>query len=288
MRFLLSWLFVSVIVVSCKKNDPVPQPIGVEAKTMLNISYGSDPLQKMDVYLPEDRSITTTKVIFLIHGGAWSSGDKSGSNPIVDTLKRRLPSYAIININYRLSNGITNLFPTQEQDVSAAVNFIYNKRAEYLITDKFVLAGESAGGHLSLLQAYKNTTPVKIKAVVSFFGPTDLTAMYNNYIATSNTTLSTGLAQVIGATPTTNAAIYTNSSPSNFLSGAVPTIFFHGSNDPLVSPTQSSNIYQALLTANIASSYTLYPGLGHGDDWTAATFNDAFNKITVFLNINVP
>ncbi len=286
MRKLITLLSITVVLFSCKKNDTV-QPFVLEAKTMLNVSYGNDPLQKLDVYLPADRSTATTKVIILIHGGAWSSGDKSASNPFVDTLKRRLPSYAIININYRLSNGVTNLFPTQEQDVSTAVNFVYSKRSEYLVSDKFVLAGESAGGHLSLLQAYKNSTPVKIKAVVSFFGPTDLTAMYNNYINTSNTTLASGLAQVVGATPTTNAAIYTSSSPSNYLPGAVPTIFFHGSSDPLVSPSQSSNIYQALLSANIATSYTLYPGLGHGDDWTAATFDDAFNKITIFLNANV-
>ncbi len=288
MRIIVSWLLVSVFLFSCKKDDPQSQPFVLEAKTMLNVSYGNDPLQKMDVYLPTDRSTNNTKVIFLIHGGAWSSGDKTASNPFVDTLKRRLPSYAIININYRLSNGVNNLFPIQEQDVSAAVNFIYNKRTEYIISDKFVLAGESAGGHLSLLHAYKNSTPVKIKAVVSFFGPTDLTSMYNNYISTSNTTLANGLAQVIGATPASNPSIYSASSPSNYLSGAVPTIFFHGSNDPLVSPSQSNNIYQSLLSANISSSYTLYPGLGHGDDWTAATFDDAFNKITVFLNANVP
>ena len=49
-----------------------------------------------------------------------------------------------------------------------------------MISDKFVLLGASAGGHLSLLHAYKYTTPVKIKAVVDFFGPTDLVDMYNN------------------------------------------------------------------------------------------------------------
>ncbi len=287
MRIILTWACLSLLLISCKKDNNELLPTGIEARTMIDVSYGNDPLQKLDVSLPANRSTTSTKVIFLIHGGAWSSGDKSASNPFVDTLKRRLPTYAIININYRLSTGIANLFPTQEQDVSAAINFIYSKRAEYLISDKFVLAGESAGGHLSLLQAYKNSAPVKIKAVVSFFGPTDLAAMHANYISSNNIPLANGLAQVIGATPTSNPGIYNTSSASNYLTGAVPTIFFHGSNDPLVSPSQSANIYQSLLSANISTSYTLYPGLGHGDDWTAATFDDAFDKITIFLNTNV-
>ena len=76
MRIILSWLFVSIVLISCKKDDPQPQPFVLEAKTMLNISYGNDPLQKLDVYLPADRSNTNTKVIFLIHGGAWSSGPR--------------------------------------------------------------------------------------------------------------------------------------------------------------------------------------------------------------------
>ncbi|MEI9807388.1 MAG: hypothetical protein WDO16_05610 [Bacteroidota bacterium] len=68
----------------------------------------------MDVYLPAGRSKTTTKLIILIHGGAWATGDKSDFNVFVDTLKIRLPDYAICNINYRLANIGGNFFPTRK------------------------------------------------------------------------------------------------------------------------------------------------------------------------------
>ena len=42
-------------------------------------------------------------------------------------MKKRLPDYAIFNINYRLSTGISNLFPLQENDVKAALQFIFSK-----------------------------------------------------------------------------------------------------------------------------------------------------------------
>ncbi|MBK7289650.1 MAG: alpha/beta hydrolase fold domain-containing protein [Chitinophagaceae bacterium] len=72
-------------------------------------------------------------------------------------------------MNYRLGAlPANNPFPTQELDIKTAVDFIYNNRADYLISDKYVLMGASAGGHLSLLHAYKYTNPVKIKAVVDF------------------------------------------------------------------------------------------------------------------------
>ena len=110
---------------------------------------------------------------------AWNSGDKSDFNPYVDSLKKREPSYAIFNVNYRLANT-PDLFPAQEQDIKAAIEFIYNKRTEYHISDKFVLIGASAGAHLALLQGYKYSFPVKPKAIIDFFGPTDLIEMYNN------------------------------------------------------------------------------------------------------------
>src|SRR5258705_7147659 len=174
--FMKRGLLIVALVVflfSCKKennSDPGPVPVQVPEKTELNVGYGTDPMQKMDVYLPASRTTTATKVIILIHGGGWSSGDKADFTAYVDTLKKRIPGYAIFNINYRLATGAVNLFPTQENDVKAAIEFIYNKRSEYIISDKFVLLGTSAGGHLSLLQAYKYSTPVKIKAIVDFFG----------------------------------------------------------------------------------------------------------------------
>ena len=86
---------------SCGKNDPAPAPAPATATTMSNVSYGTDANQKMDVYLPANRTTATTKVIILVHGGSWVSGDKADIASFVDTLKRRVPDYAIININYR-------------------------------------------------------------------------------------------------------------------------------------------------------------------------------------------
>ena len=144
---LLMILFILAFIVSCKKDDGSEEDMSV---SMLNVSYGTNAQQKMDVYLPATRSATTTKVMIMIHGGGWNTGDKVDFNEYVDSLKKREPSYAIFNINYRLANT-PDLFPAQELDVKAAVEFIYNKRQEYNISDKFVLVGGSAGGHLALL-----------------------------------------------------------------------------------------------------------------------------------------
>ena len=285
MKPLYLLLISSFVLFSCKKNNSTnPGPTPIAEKTDLNVAYGTDGQQKIDMYLPAGRTNSTTKVIILIHGGGWSTGDKADFTAYVDTLKRRLPGYAIFNINYRLAAGTSNLFPTQENDVNTAISFIYSKRNEYVISDKFVLLGTSAGGHLSLLQAYKYVTPVKIKAVVDFFGPTDLVDMYNN--PASIFAPPAALAAVVGATPSTNLTLYQQSSPINFVTAQCPpTIILQGGVDVLVSPSQSATLNNKLQTLGVIHQYVFYPTENHG--WTGPNLVDSFDKITVFLNANV-
>ena len=289
---LFRYLSVIIIIsffISCKKttDNGGGGTNTTAAQTLPNVAYGTDAAQKMDVYLPANRTVASTKVMIMIHGGGWSTGDKIDFASFIDTMKRRLPDYAIFNINYRLSTGTANLFPTQENDVKAALQFIFNKSAEYLISDKYVLIGASAGAHLAMLQGYKYTTPVKPKAIVSFFGPSDLTDMYNNP-AGGNPVLSVALAQAIGATPASNAALYNSSSPVTFIAAGVPpTILLHGSADPLVNYNQSVAVKNKLTAAGVVNQYILYPGKGHGDDCGNTIYADAFNNIQAFLVANV-
>jgi acetyl esterase/lipase len=274
---------------SCSKSDDNGGGSGtnVAEKIMPDVAYGTDPLQKMDIYLPANRTTSTTKVMIYIHGGGWISGDKADLNGAgLDTLRKRFPDYAVFNLNYRLAAiPATNQFPAQEYDVKTAVEFIYNNRANYLVGDKFVMVGGSAGGHLALLHAYKYATPVKIKAVVDFFGPTDMVDMYNN----PGSYPQSGIALLMNGTPTTNTSLYLQSSPLTFATAAnaCPTIILQGDLDLLVNANRQSRILQTrLTTAGVINQYVPYPLLGHGP-WNDATNTDALNKIQPFLAANV-
>ncbi len=283
MRYLFFIIFSLGFITSCKKDDvEVEGPLKEE--TFTDVAYGTDPKQKMDIYLPAGRT-DTTKLIVLIHGGAWMEGDKADFASYVPVLKQRLPGYAIINMNYRLASlPSTNAFPTQENDVKSAINFIYNKRSEFHISDKFVLLGASAGGHLALLHAYKYQSPIKIKAVVSFFGPTDMTGMYN---AQASPLTQMGIQLLVGGTPTSHPVLYQQSSPIYFANAqSPPTILLHGGLDPIVPVNQATSLKTKLQTAGVVHQYHLYPTEGH-DVWSASNMNDAFSKIETFIKANV-
>ncbi len=287
MKSLASSLFFLLIgFSSCTKTTGKDDVVNtLSPSSSLNVAYGSNAAQVMDVYLPANRTTATTRVIIMIHGGAWSSGDKADFNAFVDTLKRRMPTYAIVNINYRLASGSNNIFPTQENDVKAAADFIHTKRIEYNISDKFVLMGASAGAHLALLHSYKYPDPVNIKAVVDFFGPSDMVKMYQQPAPLVPPAF---ISSLIGGTPTQLPVLYQQSSPINFINAqSPPTIILQGGLDLLVSPSQSEAVKNKLSQAGVANQYVFYPSGGHGD-WDAATFADAFNKIQAFLSVHVP
>lgn len=281
---LLTSFLLGTLLLSCQKDiDPIPVDSNLTEKVTLNSTYGSAPLQNMDVYLPAGRTTASTKVLVLIHGGSWHTGDKTELTEYVDSFRRRMPDYAVFNINYRLAVTPNNLFPTQENDVKSAIEFIDSKTQEYSISKTFVLAGVSAGGHLALLQGYKHQNPVKPRAIVSFFGPTDLYEMYYN---PTSPLISFKLAEVVGKTPVQDSVLYARSSSINFVnSTAPPTLLLHGGADPLVKASQSTALRDKLTAAGVVNSYVFYPGEGHG--WYGATLSDSFNKLQAFLQANV-
>lgn len=270
------------ILTSCQGNASlaVSDNFGVE-KNVRDTAYGKDSLQRMDIYLPANRSVEHTKAMVLIHGGGWNGGSKGEFAPYIDTLKKRLPDYAIFNINYRLVNN-GNLFPAQEKDVKAAIDYIVANAAQYGInSNELVLLGFSAGGHLALLQGYKYNTP-KIKAVIDFFGPTDLISMYNK---PWHPLVPYALQMVTGTTPAANKTLFEQSSPVYFINQQTPpTLILHGQNDNVVDVSQSKELKAKLDAAGITNDMVIYPGERHG--WYGKTLSNSFDRVEAFLKKN--
>lgn len=279
MKQLILFFCCSILLLACGKEGTDTGNDTTKAKTILNVAYGSDAKQNMDVYLPANRTTASTKLIILVHGGGWTEGDKADFNPYVLLLQQKFPNHAIININYRLNSGSNNRFPAQENDVKAALEFINTKRNEYFISDKWAILGASAGGHLALLQAYKYASPVKLKAVISFFGPTDLVDAYYNPV---NPLVPLLLQNITGTTPQINSIVYEQSSPITFVNAqSCATLLLHGAKDPLVPLSQSQLLQVKLQAFAVPNQLVVYPNGGHG--WDGADLIDSFSKIENFL-----
>ncbi|RYY99868.1 MAG: alpha/beta hydrolase [Chitinophagaceae bacterium] len=240
------------------------------ADSLVNEIYGSDPSQSMDVYLPAGRftneglptssADSSTPVLIMIHGGAWSSGDKSEFNPYIAQIRQQLPHWAIANINYRLAQPPANVFPTQESDVQAAINYVYAHRSQWHVSDRFALLGYSSGGQLALLHSYKRATPVAIKATVAYAGPSDMVDLYDY----QPPQLQLGLQFLLGGSPATNPVLYQQSSALTFVGPHnPPTFLVHGGLDSMVRYQQSERLSARLGAQGVPASYHFYPNELH-------------------------
>lgn len=257
----------------------VEEQVLTSKKELINLNYGDDPRQVMDVYLPAGRSTESTPLLIYIHGGAWIDGDKSEFLQVKSLAENSLSNFAFVSINYRLYDFISgsNQFPTQENDIASAINFIENNLTEWNVSSNLILSGASAGAHLALLQAYK--APVnKFEAVIAFFPPTDLNALFGFSVFTAQ-----GLSAILGGSPDQNPNLYISSSPSNFVTRtSPPTILFHGELDTVVPIIQSELLANLLSESEVRHELFRVPNQGHG--FSPETYEMAFEQIKNFLN----
>ncbi|PKP89827.1 MAG: esterase [Alphaproteobacteria bacterium HGW-Alphaproteobacteria-14] len=119
-------------------NAPAPQ----------TLSYGSNPLQALDLWVPEGAK--SAPLVLFVHGGGWKRGSKDNATG------RSLPGhmleqgYSFASINYRLVPDAT--VEQQAADVAASLAYLL-KKADSLGIDRsrVVLTGHSAGAHLVAL-----------------------------------------------------------------------------------------------------------------------------------------
>ena len=275
-------ILLSIYLNSCSnESNEIPiVPETLSYREILNVSYGNDNQQVFDIYLPENRDLNT-KVMILVHGGGWTSGDKSEMNSIKDLYLQNLPNIAIVNINYRLSTQNNPPYPMQIDDITAIINYLKANKNEYVISENFGFLGVSAGGHLALLWSYAFDSNNNVNMVASIVGPTNFTDPA--YLNNTNPVLQ-ALLNIYGIN--TSIEFLEEISPLHRVkSTSPPTILFYGGQDPLVPSTQGIDMRDRLIELGVENNFILYPNAGHG--WEGVDLLDTWNKIITFTNSNL-
>ena len=271
-------LFLGLLF-SCSSNDDkaaAAPALPLTEQTLANVAYSTDPQQKMDVYLPANRA-TDTKVVIVIHGGAWVEGDKADMAGVAAIVHERFPDYAVVNINYRLATQSSPAFPKQTEDLRKVINFL--KDSNYTISDDYALVGASAGAHIAMLYSYKYDTAHEVKVVCNIVGPADFSDP-----AYVTHPLYSFAAQALLGTPNVTEQMIADVSPINHITAqSPPTITFYGGVDPLIPSSQGPRLKAALDAAGVYNEFYFYPEGGHAN-WNQATFDDVYARFTAFFN----
>ncbi|HJW54751.1 MAG TPA: alpha/beta hydrolase fold domain-containing protein [Burkholderiaceae bacterium] len=124
-------------------------PAGI--RVVRDVAYGSDELQRFDVYGPAQAK--SAPVIFMVHGGGWARGDKAMRTVIENKVAHWVPKgFVVISTNYRMLPKTRPI--DQAKDVAQAMAAAQGKAADWGgDRARFILMGHSAGAHLAALLA---------------------------------------------------------------------------------------------------------------------------------------
>jgi acetyl esterase/lipase len=289
----LSFLLI-ILFVSCVKEPPVGgggTGVGggsnpLSQRIILDTAYGTDPNQKMDIYLPAGRT-AATKVVIYIHGGGWESGSKADPEyqQHKELIRQKWPDAAVATINYRLTSSPAVHYTQIMSDIGSAVSLMVNNKAGFVISDTLTMVGASAGAHLAMLYTYKYNTNNYVKAVADFFGPAKLSdwSWYNSFNPWAGKFVKDILIKFNG-TPW-DVPLYDSNSPFSVANTqSKPTIIFHGTLDVIVPLYQSQWMRAQLNTLGVPNEYYEYLD-GHGFNY--ANTDEAMSKTVAFLKAHL-
>jgi acetyl esterase/lipase len=148
------------LVPATQANESKSTAKSIQVKEIEDIAYyeGNDAHKvkhKLDLYLPSGKK--DFPVLFFVHGGAWTIGDKNQFG-IYRGIGRCFAKQGIgvVMTNYRLSPDVKH--PAHIQDVAKAFAWTYKNIKKYGgRPDQIFVSGQSAGGHLVALLATDDT-----------------------------------------------------------------------------------------------------------------------------------
>lgn len=122
------------------------ESLSANVRVIRDVSYGADERQRFDVYMPNEAK--NAPVIFMVHGGGWSRGDKSMRSVVENKVARwASQGFIFISTNYRMLPDTTPI--DQAQDIAQALVTAQEKVLSWGgDRSKFILMGHSAGAHL--------------------------------------------------------------------------------------------------------------------------------------------
>jgi acetyl esterase/lipase len=276
---LLAWLALLGATGLLVRGEVVrrEQPEGVRVSADLVYRVVNGRKARLDVYEPWGIAPGGGRpAVVAVHGGGWRGGSKADYGASLVELARN--GLVVVAIDYRLARSGTAAWPENADDVRAAVRWVHEHAADFRIDpDRVALMGASAGAHLALVAALDpegmsaNVTRGrlprsissrglnKIRAVIDFYGPSDLDAL----LAASPAT-AMPIEFLVGGPPAGRRELPSASPVRLVTPAAPPVLILHGTDDALVPLSQSLSLADALKRSGVPHRLLVIEGARHG------------------------
>jgi acetyl esterase/lipase len=264
-----------------------------------NIPYwtipGTDRMLLCDIWQPPNDVPPSGLAFVYLHGSAWWILDKDlGTRPLFRQLAAQ--GHVVMDVAYRLCPEVD--IYGMVGDVKRAVAWMKANSAQYQVNPAcIVLGGGSAGGHLALLAAYAPHHPqltppdlqgsdLSVRAVVSYYGPTDLRACYLHLDLTRTANLPKVEIGMPGAAEMKKSMteagrmdtllgghlhqvpeVYDLASPVTHVhAGSPATLLIQGEPDVIAPASAARVLYWKLVECGVPAVNIVYPLTNHAFD----------------------
>src|SRR5271155_1443381 len=234
---------------------PAPAPAATPPGPVYsNVAYGAAGGETLllDVYEPANNSGKPRPAVGLVHGGGWTSFDKSTMRALAQFLA--LAGFVAVPVNYRLFHDDATRWPAQLDDVQRAVRWVRANSAKYNVDPLHVGAyGHSAGAQIATLLGMMETRDnsdaslaqysSKVQAVVDTSGPTDFTKDMDK-------DAKPFVTNFLGADFAAHPEVWRDASPVfHAAKSNAPILIIHGTRDEMVPISQAEELNDALTKA---------------------------------------
>jgi acetyl esterase/lipase len=270
-----------------------------------------------DIWQPPAGVTPSRLAVIFFHGSAWYFLDKDyGTRPFFSHLVAQ--GHTVMDVAYRLCPEV-DIFD-MVGDVKRALAWMRTNSKTYGVDpQRLVLAGASAGGHLSLLAAYAHRHPqltpaelkdadLTVRGVISFYGPSDMRAVYSH----TNQQKLVGLPKVavgpdaaqgkknmrdagrldilLGGHPSEVPGAYDLASPITHVHpGCPPTLLIQGEHDLITPISATRRLHKELQKAAVPAVSLELPCTDHAFDlmlpFISPSYRSALYAVDRFLAI---
>lgn len=215
-----------------------------------DLAYGSDPRQKLDLYVP-DRLTAPAPVLLFFYGGSWESGSKSYYKALGQAFASKGVIVAVAD--YRVYPQVR--YPAFVEDGARAFAFLHAQAAAYGGDPaRLFVSGHSAGAYIAMMLAadprYLRTTgadPAWIRGVIGIAGPYDFLPLQDK-----------NLIEIFGG------ANRPDTQPITYIDGKRPPMLLtYGTEDTTVLPRNTLAVAAKLRSFHSPVAVKSYAGVGH-------------------------
>ena len=235
----------------------------------LRVQYDSGACDFMDIYFPEDCP-AQADVAFLIHGGAWLTGDQTQFTQYA----QQAASLGYIGVTVGYSDLRYHKTASQMEDALFKAICVLDEtlRARGVTPDKLALIGHSAGAQLALLLAYDHygDSPIPIGFVTACSAPADIMLLdgeedttiekYRHLLGTSLSGENMSTLSERKHSDTYVAAEYAISPYLHITPAIPPTLLIHSDSDTMVPYQNSVQLYEKLQENGVDTEFLTLPG----------------------------